>query len=207
MAKAPKIKVIWKDSSEVAKDCAAWAQDIRQVFQPDAIVFLEKSGWIFAKPLAEALNCLVYSLRVSRPGNDVKDDIKKKVPWVPKFALALVLSSKAMYGYNEENSEREVTEDACFDKEALSKCKNILVVDDSVDTGWSVLAAKNRIQEVAPEANVKIASYCVIDCSLSRVSVDFQRYRNTIVMSATSRYSKEHQAFLNDLTKWKSSRG
>lgn len=203
----PRISVSFQSSAAIREDCRVWASEIKNEFRPDAIVFLEKSGFLFARPMADVFGCPLFGLSVSRPGNDTRDRIREKVPYVPKFVLALALKSKAMYGYNEERSERCVVGNKRFDSACLDAFERILIVDDSVDTGWSMLAAKDLVQSRAPSADVRIASYCVIDYSLHRVKVDYQRKSNAIVVTATSRYSKEYPAFLDELAAWKESPG
>ena len=85
----------------------------------------------------------------------------------------------------------------------MSEMTKILIVDDSTDTGYSLLAAKEAVQKIAVDSDVRTASYCVIDISKKRVAVDYGRYRNTIVVTATSRYSKEYTAFVEALEEWK----
>lgn len=198
-----KIQVSFHSMKAVQLDCRLWASTIKKTFLPEAVIFLEKSGFLFAKPMTEEFACPMYSLSVGRPGNDAKDSIREKVPYVPKFMLALALKSKAMYGYNEDNAERKIEVNDRFDSAKLDAFNRILIVDDSVDTGWSMLAAKELVQSKAPNADVRIASYCVIDYSLDRVKVDFLRRQNAIVMTATSRYSKEYGMFLSELAAWK----
>ena len=200
-----RVNVSFHSMKAVQNDCRLWAKEIGEEFKPDAIVFLEKSGFLFARPLAEELGCPLYSVLVERPGNKAKDAIKKKLPYIPKFLLALALKSKSMYAYNEGNTKRLTITNARFDSAPLDKCKRVLLVDDSVDTGWSILAAKKLVQDMASNADVRIASYCVIDYSRRRVEVDYERRRNAIVMTATSRYSPEHYLFLKELDVWKSS--
>ncbi len=198
-----KIRVFARNKAEIEADCLKWAKKIEKDFRPELVVFIAKSGFLFAKPLAEYFDCPMVDITVSRPGNGGKDAIRKLVPKMPQKLLFALLRSKANYGYQEENSEREVHTGERFDLLDWENYRNILIVDDSTDTGYSLLAAKEAVQKVAPDSDVRTASYCVIDISKKRVSVDYGRYRNTIVVSATSRYSKEYDAFVTDLGNWK----
>ncbi len=202
-----KVDVSFSPMAEVQEDCRTWAREIAAVFNPDAIVFLEKSGFLFAKPMAEEFGCPMYSIAVSRPGNDAKDGIRKIVPWVPRPLLAAVLSSKAAYAYADDNSRRAVKTNPAFDRAPLEDAARILIVDDSIDTGWSILAASEVVRRRASEADIRIAGYCALDYSGDRVGVDFIRKSNAIVVTATSRYSKEHAMFLSELEAWKRSSG
>ncbi len=200
--KEGEIKVFAKSKYEVEQDSKKWAKRIGKEYKPDLIVFIAKSGFLFAKPMAEVFGCKMVDIRVSRPGNDGKDKIRKLVPKMPQWLLFALLKSKAAYGYQESNSEREVETGERFDQLDWSKYHRILIVDDSTDTGFSLLAAKEAVSKMAPESEVRTASYCVIDISSKRVGVDYGRYRNTIVVTATSRYSKEYALFLESLGLW-----
>lgn len=203
----PKIDVFSKTKLEVEADCKVWAEEIGKEYRPDIIVFLAKSGFLFAKSMAEYFCCPMVDITVSRPGNDGKDVIKRLVPKLPQWLLFALLRSKASYGYQESNKNREVKLSERFKNLDWKQYKKILIVDDSTDTGWSLLAVKDEIEKRAAEAEIRTASYCVIDLSKSRVNVEYSRYRNTIVVSATSRYSKEYKEFMNELTVWQNGGG
>ena len=196
------IDVFAKSKSEVEADCRIWAEEIGKEYSPDLIVFIAKSGFLFAKPMAEYFNCPMVDISVSRPGNDKKDVIRKFIPKIPQRLLFLLLKSKANYSYNEENSDREVKLSERFKSLDWAQYKRILIVDDSTDTGWSLVAVKNELKKRAFDAEIRTASYCVIDFSKNRVDVEYSRYRNTIVVTATSRYSKENGEFMKELNSW-----
>lgn len=202
MIQHPKIKVFAKSKLEIEGDCKIWAEEIGKYYKPDLIVFIAKSGFLFAKPMAEYFGCPMVDISVSRPGNDGKDTIKKFIPRLPQWLLFMFLKSKASYGYQEKNSRREIKLSERFQNLDWKHYKKIMIVDDSTDTGWSLLAVKGEIKKRTVNAEVKTASYCVIDISTNRVSVEFSRYRNTIVVTATSRYSKEYEKFMMDFICW-----
>ena len=85
--------------------------------------------------------------------------------------------------------------------------KRILLVDDSVDTGWTILKVKEEITKLNPEAQIKVAGYCVLDESEDLLKTDFYKYRNMIVITATSRYSSEYKDFVAGFEKWKGKSG
>ena len=202
MGKHSHIRVYSHTMAAVQNDCRLWAKAIAMDFRPDIVVFPAKSGYLFAAPIAEELRIPMVDVLATRPGNETKDAIRQHVPWIPTWLLAIALKSKAMYGFNEANAERNVllTERAAAIDWA--KKQRILIVDDSVDTGWSIVAVRDLLKAIAPTADIRIASYCVIDMSKDRVKVDWLRYRNTIILTATSRYSDEHESFLTAYRTW-----
>ena len=106
-----KINVTFKDKSQVQKDCRAWAREIRESYLPDAIVFVAKSGFLFAETMADELGVPMADISASRPGNDNKDRIVKAVPKMPRFLLAFLLKSKMQISYNKGNSEHHYASD------------------------------------------------------------------------------------------------
>lgn len=202
-----KINVTFKDKAQVQKDCRAWAREIRESYLPDAIVFVAKSGFLFAETMADELGVPMADISASRPGNDNKDKISKAVPKLPRWFLALALRSKSQIKFNKANSDRCVIVSDRLKELSYGNPKRILLVDDSVDTGWTIIRAKEEIVKLNPGAQIKVAGYCVLDESEGMVKTDYYRYRNMIVITATSRYSSEYKDFLTDFEKWKDKSG
>ena len=198
------ICVFSKDMQEINDDCQKWADEISTNYQPDIIIFLAKSGFLFARPLAEYFKCDMADIAVSRPSNGGKDKIRKYIPRIPNSVLYFALKSKFAYGYHNKNSKREIKITEKFKHIDFSKYKKILIVDDSVDTGWSIRKVVELLRKTAAHCEVKIASYCVITMSEERVKTDFFRYKDTIVVTATSRYSSEYKKFLKEYENWNS---
>ena len=103
-----KINVTFKSGSEVQAECRQWAKDIANSYPVDAIVFVAKSGFLFAEAMADELGVPMADISASRPGNDSKDKISKAVPKLPRWFLALALRSKSQLKFNKTNSERSV---------------------------------------------------------------------------------------------------
>ena len=200
-----RIKVTFSSRKEVQEDCRKWAGEIASEFPADAIVFVAKSGFLFAEAMAEELNVPMADISASRPGNDSKDRIVKAVPKMPRFLLAFLLKSKMQISYNKGNSERNVVVSDRLKRLREGEPKKILIVDDSIDTGWTILKVKEELSRMVPGAEIKVAGYCVLDSSSDMVKTDYYRYRNRIVVTATSRYSSEYRDFLDGYETWKNS--
>ena len=198
-----KINVTFKDKAQVQKDCRAWAREIRESYLPDAIVFVAKSGFLFAETMADELGVPMADISASRPGNDNKDKISKAVPKLPRWFLAFALRSKSQIKFNKANSDRCVIVSDRLKELSYGNPKRILLVDDSVDTGWTIIKVKEEIARLNPGAQIKVAGYCVLDESEGMVKTDYYRYRNMIVITSTSRYSSEYKDFVAGFEKWK----
>nr|WP_297704313.1 phosphoribosyltransferase [uncultured Butyrivibrio sp.] len=197
------IKVSFKTTYEIEQDCKLWAKEIASAFKPSLIVFVAKSGFLFARPMSEYFNCPIVDVIASREDNKAKDLVKKIIPWMPKFLLAYMLKKRVSKPSYHEKSNRIVRGTSRFDRIDLEKYDNILLVDDSVDTGWSLLRVQEYLEDKGIKGKYKTASYCVLSESENRVKVDFCRFKDQIVITATSRYSNEHKKFLNDYIGWK----
>lgn len=103
----PKINIMSLSMEAVQKDCREWARKIADNYSPDLIIFIAKSGYLFAEPLADHFKC-----------------------------------------------------------------------------------------------EIKTAAYSVIDYSRNRISVDFFRYENVVILTAASRKSKEYDGFIAAYEKW-----
>ena len=202
-----RINVVFRNKAEVQDDCRKWAAEIRSDFDFDAIVFVAKSGFLFAEAMADELGVPMADISASRPGNDSKDKISKAVPKLPRWFLALALRSKSQLKFNKTNSERSVIVSERLKALSADTPKRILLVDDSVDTGWTILKVKEEITKLNPEAQIKVAGYCVLDESEDLLKTDFYKYRNMIVITATSRYSSEYKDFVAGFEKWKGKSG
>lgn len=197
-----KINVIYKDRKTIENECFDWANDIGTNYKPDIVVFIAKSGFLFARPIATFFGCPIVDITISRPGNNKKNILKKILPWLPRFVIGNMLKMKINYLYNDRNNEREAVVGRKFLDINWEKYKNVLLVDDSADTGWSLLKAKEIVEKNAGNVNVKTMCYCVMDFCSEKIHVDYYKYRNTIVLTATSRYSKEYPKYVEELSEW-----
>lgn len=197
-----RMEYIHKNMEEIYGDCYRWAEGIGGYYHPDLLVFVAKSGYLFAKPLSDYFRCPMVDILVSRPASGTKDVLRGIIKWIPQKVVDWILGSKWMYVFHEKNGKRDMVLTERFYREINKPYKNILIVDDSVDTGWTAKLVKETIEEKKRDSMVKLASYCVISGSEKRLDVDFSRYKDTIVLTGTSRKSKEYEDFLAEYDEW-----
>jgi hypoxanthine phosphoribosyltransferase len=176
---------------------------MESIYKPDLIVFIAKSGFLFARPLSEHFHCPIVDVIASREDNKAKDFLKKLIPWMPKYLLAILLKRRVSKSNYHEKSNRIVKGTSRFNQIDIGKYDKILLVDDSVDTGWSLLKVQEYLNANGAKDKFRTASYCVLSESENRVKVDFCRYKDQIVITATSRYSCEYRKFLEEYIGWK----
>ncbi len=198
------IETYVKTMPGVISDCRDWAREIGRTYSPDLIVFVAKSGFLFAKPMAEYFKCDMAGILASRPSNGIKDKLKLVIGLMPQKAILALLKQPWMYRWNDRNRERNVETSVSFEREKAKRHRKILIVDDSVDTGWTLKRVCHTVRESFPDAMIKTAGYSMISYSEKRICVDFYRYRNAIVLTATSRKSEQYPVFLEEYEKWMS---
>lgn len=196
------MRVSEKSAQEIQIDCLAWAKEIEKDFSPDLIVFVAKSGFLFAKPLAEYFRCDMVDLVASRSASKGKDFLKPVIKLIPSKLLLFLLSSPMMYRFNEKKSSRNIMVTDRYKIAKNNSYDKILIVDDSADTGWTIKTIQETIQRDFPMAMIKTACYTVIDNSKKRVKIDFRRYENAVILTATSRRSAEYSNFLDEYMLW-----
>jgi len=197
-----KVDVCSRSRHEVERDCKAWAKEIKRSYSPDLIVFIAKSGYLFANEMRGVFDCDMESIYASRPASGNKDKLKGIINKVPEKIVLKIISSPLMYKFNERNKERNVE----FSKGLIAARKkgytSILLVDDSVDTGITLGKVEKKLKKAFPKAEIKSAAYAVIDYSSGRATVDYYRHKNKIILTATSRRSSEYEKFLADFNSW-----
>ena len=104
--------------------------------------------------------------------------------------------------YHEKNNERSIS----FDEDKWNQyknCKKILLVDDSVDTGYSIKYAKEAIEKFFDKATVKVAAINYFEKSKKIVNTDYYLYTEKMLLGPWSNDSKENKEYLNEYYSWK----
>ena len=190
------------EKSKVEKDCKLWASEIANEYIPDLIIFVAKSGYLFAKPMVEIFNCPMVDICAIRPHNSVKDKGSNLIELIPQKIILTILSSPLMYKYNEIKKRRDIIITKKFLVESSKKYERLLIVDDSIDTGWTMSNVKREIRKYFQNAEIRIASYSFIEYGKKRVGVDYYRHLNKLILTATSRKSEEYAAFIDEFERW-----
>lgn len=164
-------------------------------FNPDLVVFIAKGSYQIGEVLAESFCVPLVEITAKRFGDSKKDFIKPILRCLPskiKFFLRKVEIKLNVHNNSSDRSVKLVIPDSM----KKFKYKKIILVDDSVDTGHSILAATNKLLEVYPNAEVKVAAFNVFDSSKQLVDVSYSLFENKMLLGPWSKDSKEYQSFL-----------
>lgn len=191
------MKVINLLGDNFEKACFRLAEKINADYEPDIIVGVLTGGGIVGKNVYNAFNLLsgrkpgeiIYSeIRVQRGSTDIKRklNIRKLFMAFPEFLLNILRNAE--YVIRNIESVFKVpkrTGDFFFDNnvDAFLKSgpKNILVVDDSMDTGATLKAINDFI--IKKYGRVNKIKFAVINVSHVKtlIDVDYTLYKRVLI--------------------------
>lgn len=169
----------------------------------DLVIFVAKGAYLIGKDFAEmAGNVPLIEINATRKGGKLKKLLMPILVMLPE-SLKVYLRSKEMksdihtkdpnrdIGYNEEEWEKHL------------KAKKIIIVDDSIDTGYSALLVKNAVANYFKKSEVKVASLNLFDRAKEVYTPDYHLYENTMIKGPWSNDSKEHKRYIKMYENWK----
>lgn len=182
---------------KLRRDSHAWAKRIALSYKPDCVVYVAKAGFVIGYEIADELNIpLIGVITVREKGNKIKDLVAPFVRKLPDFVRNFLISMELKSGIHKRSKERTIS---WVDSECRSdkqEYKRLLVVDDSVDTGYSLLAVYDLLKKAFPNAEIKTAGLNVWDKSKAVFETDYCLYRNTLIKAPMSKDSQEYGEFM-----------
>ena len=173
-------------------------------FNYDLVIFIAKGSYLIGKEMADLNDVPCIDIKAQRDGGKLKKILSPILKLMPN-KLKLFLREKEMNSnHHEKNSDRKVVYDETI-WEKYKNSKRILLVDDSIDTGYSMLLVKKEIEKYFESAMVKIAVYNIFDKAKKVIDSDYNLYSNTIIKGPWSNDSKEHKRYLDMYYNWKRS--
>lgn len=170
-------------------------------FNYDLVIFIAKGSYLIGYDLAMFNNCPLLEIYATRKGSKLKKIIKPLFKIIPKNILIKLRKKEMKSNYHVKKNDRKVS----FDIKKYNlykKSKNILLVDDSIDSGNSIYFTKKVISNFFDQANIKIAVFNVMNKSI--IKSDFNLYNDTMICGPWSNDSQESNVYTKMYYKWKS---
>lgn len=184
----------------VEDKCNELYKKIINEYNYDLVIFIAKGSYIIGKNLSIMNNVPLLEIYASRKGGKLKKIIKPLFKFIPKKILIKLRSKEMKSSYHENNDERSVF----FDEKMFSKyinCKKILLVDDSIDSGNSMILTKKEIQAFFKNSELKLAVFNVMKKSMIRA--DYFLYEDMMICGPWSNDSKENRKHDKMYKEWK----
>ncbi len=166
----------------------------------DLVIFIAKGSYLIGKELSEFNNVPLLEIFATRKGGKLKKILKPLFKLIPKKILVALRWKEMTSSYHEKNADRAVS----FDENIFSKYKNkkkILLVDDSIDSGNSVILTKNALEKYFNNSQIKVAVFNVM--SKSKIMPDYYLYKDMMICGPWSNDSKDNKRHILEYEKWK----
>lgn len=179
---------------------------INKNYDYDLVIFVAKGGYLIGRDIASFKNVPLLEIKATRSNNKIKRILKPIVKLIPNKLLLWLRKKEIKSNKHVKHSERKIS----YDINIWTKykdSKNILIVDDSVDTGNSIKQVKEAVKVFFKESNIKVVSINVFDQSKSVIKTDYTLFNNYIVKGPWSTDSNEYSRFIKDYNRWHEGQG
>lgn len=167
----------------------------------DLVIFIARGSYLIGKDIAQYNNSSLVEIFATRKGGKLKKIVSPFLKIIPKCIKNILRKKEFNSNYHEKNSDRKIN----FDKNIWNKykkCKKILLVDDSVDTGYSIKLAKEAIEIFFNNAEVRVAAINYFSKSTKVVKTDYSLYVDKMLLGPWSNDSKENSKYLKEYNDW-----
>lgn len=166
----------------------------------DLVIFIAKGSYPIGIELSKLANVPLLEIEATRKGGKLKKIIKPLFRFIPKNILIKLRKKEMNSDYHEKNQDRNINFNHKIYENYLD-CKRILLVDDSIDSGYSIIEAKKEIEKFFKNSKVKIAVFNCMNKSI--VKPDYMIYENKMICGPWSNDSKFYSNFISDYKEWK----
>lgn len=182
-------------SKELNEKCREWAGQIFAEYKPDLIVYIARAGYILAQPMADTYGIPLLGIGAVRSGNSLKEFVGPLLACVPSFVRRTLAVIELKSGLHKRNTERNVSFHQKIKSLDCLSFNKILIVDDAVDTGYTMRKVFDMTKEAFPNAQVRTACMNESCEEAEKVfRVDYVLMRGMSVKTPFSKDSKEYPA-------------
>ena len=116
--------------------------------------------------------------------------------FLPERVKILLRLLEVKSGFHKRNPERHVTFDADMTDAEKASIRKILVVDDSIDTGASMLQVISKVRQVFPDSEIYTYGLNVFTASEDVIKTDFFTFKDRMIKTPMSQDAEEYGDFL-----------
>lgn len=171
-------------------------------WKPDAVVYLAKGGYLIGLEVADYFGADLLEISAHRSGDSTKERTSNILAKLPFFIRHGLREFEIRHRLKADSGKTQNKTMYITDRYLLKKTpKNILIVDDSADTGNSLKSARELLLCKYPESNIKIAVFNCFDAAKKNVQIDWYLLRNCLVGTPASKDNSEYQLFIDFYTR------
>lgn len=189
---------------ELRNICKKWAHQIGNNYKPDLIIFIAKSGFIIADEFSKYFQVQMDEVSASRAGGRIRKSLGPIFSYLPIEIRNKIVGAKLMYQINGNKKERHVeVPDSLINLSERKQYQKILLIDDSIDTGWTFISAYKQIKKLFPYADISTLALIQMKYSKERFQVDYHLYEDILLLTPAQIDSSEYDLFIRQYEKWK----
>jgi len=195
------VKYIELSIKELREKSNELAFQISKSYKPDVVLFIAKGAYLIGDEISRYYDIPLLEITAERNGGKAKEVARPVLKFLPKELKIFLRKLELKSGFHTKNNKRNIY---LKDDRYLIDSKNILIVDDSIDSGNTSKDVFSFIKGNFPNSNVKFAVLNYFEKSTNVFRADYFLYKDTIIMGPMSKDSKEYGDFLNLYNSWTS---
>ena len=177
--------------------CCQFASEIKKDYRPDIVIYLAKGGYLIGKSMCSVLKVPLVAVGSVREGNALKEQLASLLGLLPRWLCNFLRNLELKTNVHAKQKERHVKFlDDITQFQNTEEPLKILIVDDSVDTGNSIIAVHQLIKQFFVNPIIRVAALNVMSQSKSTVDVDYYLYTDKMLRTPMSKDSREYRKFL-----------
>ena len=162
-----KVKEI--DLAELKQCSRELARKVRHSgFEADHVLCVERAGLFIGADIADLLGCTCSGIYASRSGSSIKSRLKIILRFMPRTITHFLRGIELKSNIHGTQKARNVYIETNFPP----KDKNILLVDDAIDTGNSILSIMDFLETHGYDrGNIKVGALTVTQQDVKKLAV------------------------------------
>lgn len=169
------------------------AEIISADFKPDVVVFIAKGSYLIGYEMSKIYKVPLVEIFAERKGNKIKHFVSPILKYIPRDLKNYLRKKELDSGFHSKSVARNVH--LTKGRNTLEQSNHILIVDDSVDSGFTVKEVFQYLKTHLNNENIKVAAFNYFDESSEIFQIDYYLYRNAIIQGPWSKDSKYYKVF------------
>lgn len=177
------MKILTLNNSEVEKSCILLSEKIHSAgFNPDLVIGIKNGGYNLAEVFVRVnpdKNYLLKGCKITRPLSKLKKKIiHKSISFLPIKILDFLRILEANLTFKRKSRKKIEKIEI---QPLMGHYRNILIIDDAVDSGATLNIVYNKVKEYTSNCNIKTAVITVTSCNPSFMP-DFYLFNNSTLV-------------------------